>query len=41
MHAHFERPRNKVKNITSKSRKKIKILPMLCLNFDFTSHFEF
>ena len=29
MHAHFERPRNKVKNITSKSRKKIKNLPML------------
>ena len=50
MHAHSERPCNKLKNVTSKLKmlksklenlKKIKNLLTLCLNFDFISVFEF
>ena len=51
MHAHFERPCNKLNNVTSKLRilrskleknlKKLSNLPILCLNFNFKSVFEF
>ena len=46
----FERPCNELKNVTSKLKiltsklgnvKKFKILPNLCLNFDFMSAFGF
>ena len=50
MHAHFEGPSNKLKNVTSKSKilksksenlTKFKYLPILFLNFNFISVFKF
>ena len=50
IHSYFEKSCNKLKNVTSKfkilksnleSLKKFKNLPILCLNFDFISAFEF
>ena len=50
MHAHFERPCNKLKNASSKLKilesklanlKKFKNLPILCLNFNYISVFKF
>ena len=50
MHVQFERPCGKPKNVTSKLKlpksklvnlKKFKSLPILSLNFDFISVFQF
>ena len=50
MHAHFERPYNKLKNVTFKLKilksklenlKKCRNLPILCQNFHFISVFDF